>query len=374
MKILLATGLYPPEIGGPATYAVMLESELPGRDIEVVTVPFNWVRQYPKIIRHAVYAWKLWRLSKDTDIIYALDPISVGLPASWVARLRRLPFIIRLGGDYAWEQGRIRYGVTSTLDEYVNDTTTAAWQVRMFARLQTFVVRQAICVVVPSKYLKSIVAQWGIDEEKIEVVYSALYPLKVNSDRDTLRAQLNYAYPTIVSSARLVPWKGFEVLIDVVNALKDRYQNISLVIIGDGEEKNKLEKQVLKFGLEQHVSFAGRIAKDALGASLKAADVFVLNTAYEGLSHQLIEVMDLGVPVVTTSSGGNPELVTDGVNGYLVDFNDVNQLKEAIIKVLDNPEPRERMIQSARLRAKDFQKNVVVEGIVKILKNVYVEK
>jgi glycosyltransferase involved in cell wall biosynthesis len=177
-----------------------------------------------------------------------------------------------------------------------------------------------------------------------------------------------------VSAARLVPWKGFRVLIEVVNSLKQRYPDITLVIIGEGEERRKLESQVMKSGLQEHVRFTGRLAKDTLGATLKAADVFVLNTAYEGLSHQLIEVMDLGVPIVTTRSGGNPELITDGVNGYLIDFNDAAQLEEAVTRVLSHPESRERITQSARLRSKDFQKPVVVERIATILKSVHGEK
>jgi glycosyltransferase involved in cell wall biosynthesis len=374
MKIVLATGLYPPEIGGPTTYVQMLEAELPSRDIQVVTVPFGWVRHYPVIIRHVVYAWKLWKMSRKADIVYAFDPVGVGLPAAFVAKLSRKPFLVRLGGDYAWEQGRVRFGVRQTLDVYTKNHAVAPWRVRVLARLQTYVLQRAVCVVVPSNYLQSIVKQWGIAEEKIKVVHSALYPLEVNVTRDVLRSQLNYPYPTLVSAARLVPWKGLPALITVLGNLQKRYPDISLVIIGEGEERRKLESQVAKSGLSEQVRFTGRISKDALGAALKAADVFVLNTAYEGISHQLIEVMDLGVPIVTTKSGGNPELITNGVNGYLIDFNDTAQLEEAITRVLSHPESRERMTQSARLRSKDFQKQNVVEEMANILKRVHVGK
>ena len=370
MKIVLAIGLYPPEIGGPASYAQMLEAELPSRDIQVVTAPMGWVRHYPVIIRHFIYAWKLWKMSRKADVIYALDPVGVGLPALGVAKLTRKPFLVRLGGDYAWEQGRVRFGVEQTLDVYTKNRAIAPWRVRVLAHVQTHVLQQAVGVVVPSKYLKSIVTQWGIAPDKINVVYSALYPLEVHATRDVLRKQLNYPYPTLVSAARLVPWKGLEALIAVLDNLQNRYPDISLVIIGEGEERRKLESQVAQRGLSERVRFTGRISKDALGAALRAADVFVLNTAYEGLSHQLIEVMDLGVPIVTTKSGGNPELITNGVNGYLIDFNDTAQLEEAITRVLSHPESRERMTQAARLRSKDFQKQSVVDELASILKRV----
>jgi glycosyltransferase involved in cell wall biosynthesis len=349
----------------------MLESELPARGIEVETVPFGWVRGYPKAVRHIVYAWKLWRASKGADIIYALDPISVGLPAVWVARWRRVPFLVRLGGDYAWEQGRVRFGLEQTLDEYIEHMDAAPFFVRRLAALQTYVVSRAERVVVPSKYLKGIVHKWGVPSERIRVIYSALYPLEVRETRATLREQLGYAHPTIVSAGRLVPWKGFRVLIEVIARLRERYPHIALVIVGDGEERGRLEALVNRKHLGQHVRFTGSISKDALGATVKAADVFVLNTAYEGLSHQLIEVMDLGVPIVTTTAGGNPELITDGMQGYLVPFNDQELLAETICRVLDHPESRERMTQSARARSKDFEKGKVVEQLVQLLHSVY---
>lgn len=374
MKIILATGVYPAEIGGPASYAAMLEAELPAHDIVVSTVPYGWVRQYPKFTRHLMYAWKLWQASAGADVIYALDPVRVGWAASLVARLRRRPFVVRLSGDYAWEQGRLRWNVQQLLDEYSKNPTAAPWRVRLLARLQRQVVGRARLVVVPSEYLKSIVTQWGTAPAKIKVVYSALYPLEVSATREKLRAQLGYPYPTIVSAARLVSWKGFRALIEVVDNLRTRYPDIALVIIGEGEQRQQLEQQVEKLDLVEHVRFTGRISKDALGAALRAADVFVLNTAYEGLSHQLIEVMDLGVPIVTTKSGGNPELINNGVNGYLIDFNDKEQLTEAVTRVFSHPESRERMTQSARLRSKDFQQDKVVAGIAELLKSLLVQE
>ena len=109
-KILIATGLYPPDIGGPATYVCMLEKELPAHGIECVTVPFTHVRHLPKIVRHVVYFWKLVKEARAMDAVYAQDPVSVGVPALLVSFIFRKPFLIRLGGDYAWEQGQQRFG------------------------------------------------------------------------------------------------------------------------------------------------------------------------------------------------------------------------------------------------------------------------
>lgn len=371
MNVLIATGLYPPEIGGPATYALLLEEQLPKRGITINTVPFGWVRRYPKIIRHVVYAYKLWQESKQADIIYALDSISVGVPALFVSKLRRTPFLLRLGGDYAWEQGRVRFGLTETLDEYLTKRTRRPLMVQILASVQTFVSKRAIRVIAPSQYLKSVFMAWGVSEKKIFVIHSALYPLVVEGSRDELRAQLSYTYPTVVSAGRLVPWKGFQALIRVTAALKAEYPDITLVIAGDGEELSSLKREAREVGIESSVRFVGRISKEALGASIKAADVFVLNTAYEGLSHQLIEVMDLGTPIVTTTAGGNPELITDGVSGFLTEFNDEPAMIDAIKRVLDYPDSRMRIIQTARGRSKDFSEEKMIANIEALLKNIY---
>jgi glycosyltransferase involved in cell wall biosynthesis len=373
MQVLIATGLYPPEIGGPATYTRLLEDELPKQGITVTTVPFGWVRHYPKIIRHIVYGYKVWQEARRShaDIVYALDPISVGIPALCVARILHKPFIIRLGGDYAWEQGRVRYGLTETLDTFITGTTYRPFMVRVLAKIQSYVTASAVRVVAPSQYLKKIITTWGVPAEKIEVIYSALYPLAVSGTKEELKKQLEFSTPTLISAGRLVPWKGFSVLIDVVSELVARYPNITLVIIGDGPDEQSLKQQVIQQGLEAHVRFVGRVSKETLGASIKASDVFVLNTAYEGLSHQLIEVMDLGTPIVTTTVGGNTELITDSVHGFLVPFNDKTALSESIIRVLDHPETRVRIVQSARGRSKEFFQTEMIGHITTLLKSTH---
>jgi glycosyltransferase involved in cell wall biosynthesis len=367
MKITIATGLYPPEIGGPATYAAMLEKELPEKGIEVNVVPFGWVRHYPKGIRHVIYAYKLWRESRGSGIIYALDPVSVGLPAMLVAKLTRKSFLVRLGGDYAWEQGRGRFGLTETLDEYIVNIDKAPLPVRILAKTQTFVVNKASKIIAPSSYLKTIVSAWGVIPDSIVVIHSSLDKIEVSASKEKLRQQFNYTYPTIVSSGRLVPWKGFSVLIEVLGNLVKNHPQISLIIVGDGPDMIALKNKVADMKLSKHVRFVGSISKDALGATVKAADLFVLNTSYEGLSHQLIEVMDLGTPIVTTDVGGNPELITNGVNGFLVEYNNPEALEEAILRVLNHPESVERMTQSARGRSKDFDKSKTISQLVELL-------
>lgn len=370
IRLLLATGLYAPEIGGPATYTEMLEELLEAHNVEVVTVPFGTVRHLPKVFRHVAYLGKLLKMGKQVDIVYALDSISVGVPSYFASFMLRKPFLIRLGGDYAWEQGQQRFGLSLTLDEYTSNPKHAPFMVRLLASIQRFVVGRAVRVIAPSAYLKSIIASWGVPQEKIMIIYSALFPLRVEESRTQLREQLAYDGTVVVSVGRLVPWKGFLELIEAVAALRTDIPDIKLVIIGDGPQLGALQARIATLGLQNIVRLIGRMGKETLGAAIKAADVFVLNTTYEGLSHQLLEVMDLGVPIVTTNVGGNPELIKDGVSGFLVEPHDEEALIAAIKRIAESEDLRVRMVQNARVRTRDFSKEVVVAKLVEKLREI----
>ncbi len=110
MRLLIATPLYPPDPGGPATYAKALEEGLPPLPIEVDLVKFSDVRHLPKGVRHVAYFWRVLRALKGVDVVLALDPVSVGLPALLAALIARKKFVLKVVGDYAWEQGRQRWG------------------------------------------------------------------------------------------------------------------------------------------------------------------------------------------------------------------------------------------------------------------------
>src|SRR3989344_8147291 len=104
MKLLIATGLYPPESGGPATYTKLLEERLPALGFSVLVLPFSRVRHLPKIIRHIAYFFKCLRMACAADVVYALDTASAGLPAALAAKLAGKKFLVRVHCDYAWEQ------------------------------------------------------------------------------------------------------------------------------------------------------------------------------------------------------------------------------------------------------------------------------
>ncbi|MFA6095681.1 MAG: hypothetical protein WC767_02460 [Candidatus Paceibacterota bacterium] len=95
MRILIATGIYFPQIGGPATYSKLLYDELPKRGFEVEVANFGDHIDKPWGVRHLAYLFSLFGKAADADIIYAQDPVSVGLPALFVSQMRRKRFVLR---------------------------------------------------------------------------------------------------------------------------------------------------------------------------------------------------------------------------------------------------------------------------------------
>jgi len=367
MRLLIATGLYDPDIGGPATYTKFLERHLPNYDFDLTVVAFTHVRKYPRIVRHAVYMWRLLRQGKDCDLIYALDTVSVGVPALLSSILLRKKLYLRVPGDYAWEQGQQRFGVTDTLDDFLTKKSPS-YTVRFLSWLQYRVARRADRIVVPSEYMKHVVMKWGIAPHKIIRIYSAFNPVLTDEEKAVLRTQFGYDGFVITTSARLVPWKGIEALIDVCVVLRKNGMPVHLHIIGDGMLRSHLEAVIHKHNAESYIQLCGKVSQDELARRIKACDIFVLNTSYEGLSHQLLEVMSLGIPIVTTPVGGNVELIMHEKEGLLVPFNDHTELKNAIERLFVNTELRSVLVSGARTKVAHFSEDVIIADVLQLFK------
>jgi len=299
--LLICTGLFPPDVGGPATYSKLLLDELPKRGVKVKVLSFGEVRHLPKLVRHLSYAWRVFKLIPKANAVYAQDPVSVGLPVMIACALRRRPYFIKIVGDYAWEQGSQRFGVKDLLDEF-SVQNNYRWPVRLLKKIELTVARRARKIIMPSEYLKKIISNWGVNTEKITVIYNSFdEPMEVLLEKEVLRRELGLAGQVMVSVGRLVPWKGFPMLIDLLGGeLGRQYPNLKLYIIGGGPERKLLNQMVTEKGLNDRVFLTGNKLRNDVLRYLKAADIFVLNTSYEGLSHQLLEVMWCGTPIVTT--------------------------------------------------------------------------
>lgn len=337
MKLLLAADIFPPESGGPATYVVSLANSFSKEEVGIVSLntdsdatkvacPVFAVTSKNKIFRYAEYFLMLWKFSKNVESIYAMGPVNAGLPALLVSALRKKRFFVKVVGDYAWEQGVQRFQIKEGIDEF--QTKRYGLGVEGLRWVERMVTRRASRVIVPSEYLKKIVEGWGVDTRKIEVIYNAIpfhsVPPRVKPPGEKW----------VVSVARLVPWKGLDVVIDAVAEISKEIPELKLKIVGDGPSRLALEKKIQDQSLEDKVELVGNIPHEEALSFIEAADVFVLNSAYEGLSHVLLEALHAGVPVLASKSGGNKELIEKISEENLFDYNNKIEIKEKIEKTV----------------------------------------
>lgn len=360
--ILISTGLYPPEIGGPATYTKLLEDELPKRGFKVSVLPFSTVRHLPKIVRHIAYFFKVLRSGKDVDLIYAQDPVSVGLPSIIASKILGKNFFIRIAGDYAWEQFQ-----QSTDDE--RNVSIEEFQYQKFdfvtelkKKIERWVAKKSDKIIVPSKYFKKIIEKWGVDSEKINVIYNGIYLSTEGLERGE-----NKKEKIMISVGRLVPWKGFKELIEMMPYILESVPEVKLHIIGNGPQRAELEKVIRDLNLSKKVLLLGKISRRELLMRKRLSDIFIFNTHWESFSFDTVESMSLGLPVITTNIGPLPELIENDKDGVLVEPDNKEQIKNAIVKVLQNDNFRLSIIKNARKKSKKFSIQNTVNELEKLL-------
>ncbi len=363
--VLITTGIFPPDIGGPATYSKLLLDELPKHGLGVKVLSFGKVRHLPKFIRHIAYFFEILEKGRSADIIYAQDPVSVGLPTTLASYVLRKKFVLKVVGDYAWEQMHVEGGDFVTPEEFQGGKYDLKTELRR--KVERWVARKADKIIVPSEYLKKIVSMWGV--KNIDVIYNGFKYNQESGNKETIRALLQFEGDLVISVGRLVPWKGFDTLIKIFPQIKNKFKDAKLIIAGSGPDEERLQKLINEKGLQDYIALTGGLDRDVLLRYIKASDVFALNTGYEGLSHQLLEVMDVGVPIVTTNVGGNPELIKNGKNGLTVAFNDEKELTKSIVKLLGDKKYANKLAIEAKKKVQEFSEEKMIKGTVSMLKN-----
>ena len=191
-------------------------------------------------------------------------------------------------------------------------------------------------VIVPSRFLADTVRGWGVPEERIRVVYNAVAP--AGPGGEPLPLPLGTAV-NVVTVGRLVPWKHVDAVIDAVAAL----EGVGLVVIGDGPLRGQLEARAAERGAADRVYFAGQRSNADTRRLMRACQVFVLASSYEGLPHIVLEAMQLGLSVVATAAGGTGEVVISGETGLLVPVNDPAALRQALARLASDPALRQAL-------------------------------
>jgi len=381
-RILILTGVFLEGVGGPPTLLKELNKDLIERGYRVTVLTFgkkNEAKKYPypvkvvsdkwpSFLKSFLYLIKGFWLALKSDIIYNQDLYTAGLTALLIKRFLGKKLVTRFVGDSAWETALNQGETTDDILTFQDKQYSHLIEKRK--KIRKKILLNSDKVIVVSNFLKDLAQKIGVAEEKIKVIYNSVDFLDLNDDlKVDLKKELNISGRVILTNARLTPWKGVDMLIKIMPRLIEKYGDIKFVIISEGPERKNLEKLVLDLNVEENVFFVGRISRQLVVAYLKMADVFVLNTNYEGMSFVILEAMKVGIPVITTKAGGNLETIKNGQTGLLVDYRDKGQWFKAISRILDDQELANRLVSNAKEDLKRFSWDDLVKETVMIFEN-----
>jgi glycosyltransferase involved in cell wall biosynthesis len=361
-KLFIASGIFHPESGGPATYLYELLPELQKLGWEVRALSYGSgpvdaypypLQRIPRIslpLRMMQYARAAYPLGQWADVMYLH---TLGLPV-----IGNKPRIVKIVGDQAWERS-IRKGWIAPTED-IDDFQTRRYNPVVSAQqvIRAREVRGMDGVIVPSAYLKRMVTGWGVDPAKIQVIYNALPPDYVAPEVTQAEARTRLGLseqPLLLTAARLTPWKGVDHLIHALGHVPD----VHLLVAGDGDLFDQLVGQTQRMGLEKRVTFLGRVPRDKMALYMKAADYVALYSGYEGLSHTLLESLRAGTPVIASDKGGNPEVVQHGVNGLLIPYVNIEALRAGLIEAFQ-PGKRAALARNSSIGMERFDFRALV--------------
>jgi glycosyltransferase involved in cell wall biosynthesis len=381
-RILILSGVFPPDIGGPTTFLDPLAKELikNGYAVRVLTFgrseakypyPVNKVsKAWPGPLRSFIFLKKgLW-FGLWSDIIYNQDLYTAGLTALVIKKVLRKKLVTRFVGDSAWEK--------SSVERLVNDDVMTfqekkySFKIEWRKKIRKKILTNSDKIIVASNFLKQVALKIGLPKEKIKVIYNSIDFLKMEpslSEREALRKKMGLEGKILLTIARLTPWKGVDMLIELMPDLVRRYGQIKLVVVGQGPELKNLKRLTQELKIENNIYFAGKANRQQVNDYLFASDLFLLNTNYEGMSHLLLEAMKAGVPIITTPVGGNPETIKDGRTGLLVEYWNKKKWLEAIDRILNSPALAEELIKNARDNSKRFSWDNLVRETIEVFNN-----
>jgi glycosyltransferase involved in cell wall biosynthesis len=229
-------------------------------------------------------------------------------------------------------------------------------KVRLYERLDRFHLRWMDQVVCVSEAQAARVRRAGVRSERIRVIYNAIDPTRFHEPDARYRAKLlrYFRQPRsyiIGAAGRLSPEKGFEVLVRAAERVLSEQPSTGFVLFGEGPERAKLQKQINAAGLGQSFALAGFRAD--LDRFLPHFDLLVLPSYTEGMPNVVLEAFAAGVPVAATAVGGTPEVIEDGVSGYLVAAGDDQTMAERILGALDDPDALPEMGRRGRMSVQE---------------------
>ena len=371
-RVLIVTNIFPPLIGGPATFADRLGHVLAARGHRVTVLcsstdtaePSDKDRPF-RVVRTSTasrYRYEVMIRARLVREFLSHGRILVaGLESYVLDAIRVVPrrYILRVPGDTVWESAR-NYGVTTEDFDALQERGEPPALVRGLALQRCRSLQRATTVVTPSHYLEGVVRRWRGAPADLRTIHNGVaiedYPPREPRPLDGRPLRILFV-------GRLTNWKGAETVL-LAGA---KLMGSEITIVGDGPELPLLKTLHAQLGRPSSVSFVGRQRPDEVREHMLASDVLVLPSNYEGLSHTLLEACAAGLVTVVSGIGGNREVITDHVNGLVVPYGDPIVLGAALARLVSDDALRRRLAMAARARAADFPFSRTVDTYAQIL-------
>jgi glycosyltransferase involved in cell wall biosynthesis len=301
MKVVLATGIYPPEIGGPATYVMNLARVLRERGMKVQVIAYGEQqneddvmrvsRKGGPIARWRRYAKALKEIGHDADIVYCFSSVSCGVPL-WLAKLKHPKKILRLGGDFLWERYTDRGGSLSLREWYLSDPR--------FKGMMNGILTHFDYIVFSTDFQQELFTKFYVNLPMHGVIENAL-PAGV-----PVHHQPHTPF-RLLFLGRFVPFKN---LGSLVLALKD-LPGCTLTFAGEGPLEKMLHTLVEDTGVSDRVRFLQPQSGDAKHELFLDHDLLLLPSYTEISPNTALEARSCGLPVLLTAETGLSHTLSD---------------------------------------------------------------
>ena len=222
-------------------------------------------------------------------------------------------------------------------------------------------------VIANSQFTKNLVIKQGLGSEKIKVINPGCnYPIQINNKSKEFAEKIyGEAFPKLITISRLDGRKSHQNILMTIKNLLPKFPKLKYISIGDGKERNKLEKLKTELGLDKEVNFIFSSNEQDKVALLKKSDLFIMPSiiykkSVEGFGITFLEAACYGKPSIGGVFGGEADAIKEGKTGYLCDGNDLNSIYETLLKTLEN-----NNYKQLGANALEFSKNFSWNKIVK---------
>lgn len=281
----------------------------------------------------------------NPDIVHAQN-IGNGIPAFLAKKIFKKPYVVYGHGSDVYLPWRFKKPISKLVLK--NADAVIALTEDMKKAIKKIYNRDVL--VIPN----------GIDLEKFEDLSRVTFRKrwKIEDEEKIL---------TFVGTLR--PIKGVEYLIRAMKIIRQKNADARLMLVGNGEEREKLEKLVKELILEEYVRFIGKVQNEEVPEYMAASDIFILPSLSEGFPVTVLEAMASGLPIIVTRVRGLQEIIKDGENGFLVEPKNPEQIAEKVLMLLEDDELRERISKNNKEQAEGYSWESVVARLEKVYRS-----